>query len=128
MLYDLLVTVWNQITVTVNAIEYPFWNSPVLLTVYFRGGVWLFILIVSIVSFARVKSGEHILPLIPLLLVMLMLMISCPAQDFRYVLPMMEIGVFLIVLIPAVCGLVEVDNADVQSYKRIRRSSDVSQL
>ena len=73
----------------------PLWNS-----ISWRGCVALFVLL-SLVAFVIEKKNWKMLSILaPIVIWEMMFMISCYAQDSRYVLPAIEIATFLAVVIP----------------------------
>lgn len=70
--------------------EYALMNNPFFSALYNRGGIWLFSLIfLSLVLILRKQKTYLFVFALPLLNTALM-MLSCPAQDPRYILPVME--------------------------------------
>lgn len=67
-----------------------------------RGGVSLFIIVVFIVLLFRKKQMAFSIPLIAVIFHNLLLFITVPAQDPRYALPAIECAVFVAALLPAV--------------------------
>lgn len=67
-----------------------------------RGGVSLFIMVMFIVMLFRKKQMAFSIPLIPVIFHNLLLFITVPAQDPRYALPAIECAVFVAALLPAV--------------------------
>ena len=97
-----LVTVWNYLTVLMNAIEYFFIRTVTGKTIWFRGGIWLFLTIASAIAMIHRRQAWLIVAYAPVLILTLLYFLSIPSQDFRYVLPMMQVGLWLIVYL--LCG------------------------
>ena len=77
---------------TLEIVETGILKIPGISSVYYRGGFWVFLLAL-VWAVLILKRKARLLPafLAPLLVVGV-LMLSCPAQDSRYVLPLIEIG------------------------------------
>lgn len=73
----------------------PLDHNPVTRAICTRGGVATFILLFScFVTLTQKKKRYEIIPLIPIVVIMLLLAITIPAQDTRYVLPAIEVAAF----------------------------------
>lgn len=77
---------------------YGIWlhSMPIIKDICFRGGFFLFIIICVIVLWGLEGNIELVFSLFPVLIVDILLLITTPAQDPRYVLGTMEIGCFLL--------------------------------
>lgn len=67
---------------------------PLVRTILWRGGIWLFLLVLVSVGFVAGKRGKNVLALLPLFLFLASLFISIPSQDPRYILATIEAGPF----------------------------------
>lgn len=76
----------------------PIWNS-----VSWRGGFALFGLLVLVMLVIDIKRYDLLVVLAPILIWEIMFLISCYAQDSRYILPAIEIATLLLVVIPNEC-------------------------
>ena len=73
-----------------GAVQYALMENPLLSAFYSRGGIWCFaLLFLSAVLLLRRQKEYLFVFLLPFLNTALM-MLSCPAQDPRYILPVME--------------------------------------
>jgi len=74
-------------------------KTPVLRSIFWRGGVWLFLLILAVVLCFHKKESRLFIALLPAVISVLMLFLSIPAQDPRYILPVMEISLFFFIFV-----------------------------
>lgn len=85
-------------------------GTPIGQSLAVRGGMSLFIIIFSVVLFLGSKK-RFIIMLIPTIVVDAMLFITIPAQDVRYILPEMEVAIFLVAVL-ASGGLMRAKNSE----------------
>ena len=79
-------------------------NVPVLVPFYTRGGLYLIGAFISIACYIIGKRKRYIIALAPALLNTGLLLLACPAQDPRYILPIIEVMIFIIATIPFSLG------------------------
>ncbi len=91
-----LVTTEKAITGYLGGLQYYLEEQPLLSFIYYRGGIWAFILIFLGVVLLLKRKPEFLICLLPPALITAMLMITCPSQDPRFVLPAMETAMFLL--------------------------------
>lgn len=72
------------------------WN-PFLSTFMWRGGIWIFTALLASAIMIKKKRANEIITIVPIVIYAASLMISCPAQDPRYVLSFMEVGLFYMI-------------------------------
>lgn len=65
--------------------------------VYWRGGIWLFVLLCSTALMIYKRRLKEIIAILPIAINTALMMLVVPAQDPRFALPMLECGVFFIV-------------------------------
>ena len=85
-------------------------NIPILIPFYTRGGIYLMMAFISIICFILKKEKKYIIALAPALFNTFLLLLACPAQDPRYILPIMETMIFIIAILPF--SLKEIDNSN----------------
>lgn len=72
-------------------------DTPVLRTIYWRGGIWLFVMAGAAVLLCVKRRAREVTAALPALVTAALLMISTPSQEMRYMLGVMECGVFFLV-------------------------------
>lgn len=74
-----------------------FYNDTTILhTIFYRGGLSVFAMILSIVLLFLLKKRKYILIFIPLILYTVVLSLAIPAPDMRYILPLVETAGFTV--------------------------------
>ncbi len=71
-------------------------DNPILNPFLWRGGIWIIIGVFSAMILIKKKRYKELLAFVPVFLYAASLMVSCPAQDPRYVVSFMQIGIFMI--------------------------------
>ena len=87
--YSGLYMVSNAISRFVNYV-------PWLHTIFLRGGFSLFVALLSMVIMFIKKKKKYILVILPVVLYSLTLMLAIPAPDARYILPILEVVIFVV--------------------------------
>lgn len=95
-IHEGLVTTEKAICSILGDLQYSIENQPFLSFLYYRGGIWAFTLLFSAAVFLLKGRLEFLICLLPPALITAMLIISCPAQDPRFTLPVMETGMFFL--------------------------------
>lgn len=96
-----LVTSDKLLSELMGNIEYTLMENPLLSALYSRGGIWCFsLLFISGLWIIRRQKLYLLVFALPFLNTALM-MLSCPAQDPRYILPVMETAFVFISVISA---------------------------
>lgn len=72
-------------------------QNPLLKSVYWRGGLWLFIIIFAVVILLCKNNYKYLIAVSTPLITTLLLFLSIPAQDPRYILFLIECGLFIAV-------------------------------
>ena len=80
-------------------LEYGLGDIPVVADIYYRGGIWVFLLILCGTVLILKKRVRILAAFLPPLLIFVLLMISCPSQDPRFVLPFTETGLLMLVTV-----------------------------
>lgn len=75
-------------------------NIPILISFYWRGGIYLMGAFLAIVCYIVRKKSKYIIVMAPVLLNTGLLLLACPAQDPRYILPIMETMIFVFATLP----------------------------
>lgn len=70
---------------------------PIVRSFTWRGGIWSFSLLLSIVLLLLKKRVKELSALLPVMTVLAMLMLAMPAQDPRYILGAVECGSFFLI-------------------------------
>lgn len=96
LMEDHLVTTEKTITKYLGDLQYYLEEQPLLSFLYYRGGIWTFIMIFMAAVFLKRKRSEFLICLLPPALLTAMLMITCPSQDPRFSLPLLETGMFFL--------------------------------
>lgn len=91
-----LVTTDKAITNHLGELQYYLEKQPLLSFLYYRGGIWVFILLFLGTVLLLRKRAEFLICLLPPAIITAMLMISCPSQDPRFVLPSLETAMFFL--------------------------------
>lgn len=73
-------------------------DNPITVSVLWRGGLWVFIGVLSAAVLMKKRAYNSLMAFIPVFLYALSLMVSCPAQDPRYVISFLQVGIFVLVL------------------------------
>ncbi len=81
------------------------YDVPFVSFLFFRGGIWSFILILEAVILISKRRFELLIVMFPPLICLALLFISCPSQDIRYVMQSIECGLFFI--FPVTCEKAE---------------------
>lgn len=89
-----LVTTEKAINQYLGDFQYFLEEQPPLSAIYYRGGIWAYLLLFLAFVLILKKRMVFLICLLPPALNTAMLMITCPSQDPRFVLPAMEIGMF----------------------------------
>lgn len=84
--------IYKTLSPIINGLEKIF----IIRSILFRGGIWLFLLILSFVKFLKCKEYKYLLLYIPIFIIQALLFISVPAQDPRYILPIIMSGLFVV--------------------------------
>lgn len=84
----------NVSTVFTRSLSDVSFRNPVLNPVFWRGGFWLFVLAFSAVVLMLKRQYRYMLPLLLPGTAVLLLFLSIPAQDPRYILFLIECGLF----------------------------------
>ena len=92
-----LISADTGIKEVLEKIEMAMADLPVVSSIYFRGGIWVFLLAVIWAVLILKKKARLLIVFLPPVLIVGMLMLSCPSQDPRFVLPMMETGMMGII-------------------------------
>ena len=93
-----LVTADYSVQVILSRLEQFLFDIPYLSFIFYRGGIWIFLLLVESSVLIIKKRQRYLFVLTTPLIIACMLMISCPAQDPRFVLPFMETGMLGFIL------------------------------
>ncbi len=72
-------------------------QNPMLNPIYWRGGFWLYALLFAAAVLIYKKRYKYLIPIASPLLISALLLLSIPAQDPRYILFLLECGLFAIV-------------------------------
>ena len=70
-------------------------DVPFLAAIFYRGGLWVFLSVALGIMLLMRKRANMLPLLIPSALYFVLLMLSCPNQHSRYILPLMQAAVFL---------------------------------
>lgn len=84
----------NAATSITKPLTYFTNQTPVLRTVFWRGGFWIFILLLSLALLQYKKQYKASVGILPILIYCALLFISIPAQDPRYILGTIEFAIF----------------------------------
>ncbi len=87
--YSLIYWITHPVTCIYNEV-------PVLHSAFLRGGLSLFIMILSIVIMLIKHYHRFIIPCIPVIVYSCVMMLAIPAPDARYILPVLEVTIFII--------------------------------
>ncbi len=79
-------------------IQQSLYDWPITSFIFYRGGIWVFLLALEAVVILLKRIPRYLFVLTTPLIIVCMLMISCPAQDPRFVLPFVETGMLGFVL------------------------------
>lgn len=71
-------------------------DTPVLRTIYWRGGLWAFLTVLCAALLCFKRRGRELTALLPPLTTVALLMVSTPSQEMRYMLGVMECGIFFL--------------------------------
>lgn len=71
-------------------------SSPILHSIFWKGGLYLFLTLTMTGVFTLLRSRQFILLAIPTLINCLSLAISIPVQNFRYVYPFMPAAILIV--------------------------------
>ena len=73
-------------------IQQSLFDWQIISFLFYRGGIWVFLLVLEAIVLLLKGSPRYLFVLSTPLIIVCMLMISCPAQDPRFVLPFLETG------------------------------------
>jgi len=79
-------------------LEVGMWNTPLVSSVYYRGGIWVFIIMIVWAVLIMKGKKELLIAMLSPMIVFLLMMLSCPAQDPRFALSFMETGMLGLVV------------------------------
>jgi hypothetical protein len=92
-------------------IQQSLYDWPITSFIFYRGGIWVFLLALEAVVLLLKRMPLYLFVLSTPLIIVCMLMISCPAQDPRFVLPFVEMGMLGFVLAKCVGAGSEISHA-----------------
>jgi hypothetical protein len=72
-------------------------NMPILRSILWRGGTWMFVLILSVCLLCCYKKTKFLIAVSPVIVMILLLFLSIPAQGTRYILPVISYAIFFII-------------------------------
>ena len=83
-------------TAATRSLSVASFANPLFNPIYWRGGLWLFIIGFSIIVLILKNRLKYIIPAILPVMTSLLLLISIPAQDPRYIIYLIECGLFML--------------------------------
>ena len=92
-----LISADTGIKEVLEKIEMAMADLPIVSSIYFRGGIWVFLLAMIWAALILKRKARLAIAFLPPVLIFGMLMLSCPSQDPRFVLPFMETGMMGII-------------------------------
>lgn len=88
-----LFTDRNYLTQILEPFIVMMFSNPLWKSVVWHSGLSLIVMLVSIVFSVRKKKMGYVCALMPVIVVDIMLMLTLPAQDPRYILPTIQVGI-----------------------------------
>jgi hypothetical protein len=76
-------------------------DMPITNALFQRGGFSIFVIVLMMTVFVLKKKWKYLLVIVPIVVNDMLLFITIPAQDPRYVLPTIECAIFILALLPA---------------------------
>lgn len=73
-------------------------DNPITKSILWRGGLWVFVGVFCAIILMKKRSFSTLMSFLPVFLYGASLMISCPAQDPRYVISFLQIAIFVAVI------------------------------
>ncbi len=74
-------------------------DIPLLHSLFWRGGASIFTILLSVTVLFLRRQGRYVLAAVPIIIYSCMLAIVMPAQDPRFILPMIECAIFILALL-----------------------------
>jgi hypothetical protein len=75
-------------------------DMPITSALFQRGGFSIFAIVLMMTVLVLKKKWKYLLVIIPIVINDILLFITIPAQDPRYVLPTIECAIFILALLP----------------------------
>ncbi len=91
-----LITEDTVLARILGQLEYGLEEQPFVSFLYYRGGIWAFLLVFAAAVFIIKKRWEFLMIIFPGAMNTAFMMLACPSQDPRFVLPVMEMGMFIL--------------------------------
>ena len=88
-----LFTDKNYLTKILEPFIAMMFSNPLWKSVVWNSGLFLMVMLVSVIFSIREKKAGYIWALMPVMVVDIMLMLTLPAQDPRYILPTIQVGI-----------------------------------